>query len=128
MKTEKPKTERMRHSRKYIEGNLGKDRSFFFRGPDNKLNLKAHNLYLFLQLADGVDEDTWLFHLRRGEYSSWLRAEVKDQELADEVQRVEHDAAASAADSRAAIRAAIEKRYTLPADKPSGIIDEESAA
>src|SRR5207248_3325375 len=54
--TEPPKSERKRHSRKYAEGNLGADRSFYFRGPEGKLHLKAHNLVLFLQMADGVDD------------------------------------------------------------------------
>lgn len=32
--------ERQRHTRKYAEGELPPDRSFYFRGPDNKLNLR----------------------------------------------------------------------------------------
>ena len=35
------RSERQRHSRKYAEGNLGPERSFHFRGPDEKLNLRA---------------------------------------------------------------------------------------
>ena len=122
---EPTRTERTRHSRKYMEGNLGKDRAFYFRGPQYKLNLKAHNLQLFLHIADGVDDATWTFHLRRGDYSTWLRAQVKDDGLADEVDRVERDPALTAAGSRAAVRAAVEQRYTLPADKASGIVDED---
>jgi hypothetical protein len=125
VQVEPTKTEKTRHSRKYMEGNLGRDRAFYFRGAEGKLNLKAHNLQLFLHLADGVDDDTWLFHLRTGDYSSWLRAQVKDSDLADEIHRIEHDEALSAPESRAAIRAAVEKRYTLPADKASGIIDSD---
>lgn len=122
IKTEKPKTERTRHSRKYIEGNLGQSRSFYFRGRDGKLNLKAHNLLLFVQMAEGVDDDTWLFHLHNGDIANWMRLEVKAGELAEEVASIAegpHDAIGS----RVAVRAAIEKRYTLPADKPSGVID-----
>lgn len=120
--TEKPKLERTRHSRKYTEGNLGRDRSFYFRGPDNKLKLKAHNLHIFLDLAEGVDAETWLFHLRRGEYSAWLREQVKDKDLANAIAAVELDLSLSADDSRRAIRDAVEKRYTLPADNPSGML------
>ncbi len=120
VQTELPKTERTRHSRKYMEGNLGKQRSFYFRGPEGKLNLKAHNLQLFVHLADGVDDETWRFHLTRNDYSKWVRAEVKDGELADELEQIER----STEPTREAIRVAIEKRYTLPSDKPSGIIDE----
>jgi hypothetical protein len=120
--SEPPKSERKRHSRKYSEGNLGPDRSFYFRGPEGRLNLKAHNLVLFLQMADGVDDETWEFHRTHGDYSRWLRDQVKDPALAEEVAAVEEEAADPKA-SRAAVRAAIEKRYTLPADKPSGVID-----
>jgi HAD superfamily hydrolase (TIGR01484 family) len=122
---EPTKGERKRHSRKYMEGNLGEDRAFYFRGPEGKLNLKAHNLQLFVHLAAGVDDDTWTYHLGRGDYSRWLRAEVKDAELSDEIEAIERGAEADgdAGASRAAVRAAIEQRYTLPADKPSGLID-----
>ncbi len=54
--------------------------------------------------------------------------EIKDAALADDVAAVEHDANLSADDSRAAIRAAVDKRYTIPADKPSGIVAKASAA
>jgi HAD superfamily hydrolase (TIGR01484 family) len=122
IRTEPPKSERTRHSRKYTEGNLGQNRSFYFRGRDGKLNLKAQNLMVFLQIADGVDDDTWLFHLHNSDIASWLRMEVKDPALADEVKHIA-DANMEPIDSRAAVRIAIEKRYTLPADKPSGIVD-----
>jgi hydroxymethylpyrimidine pyrophosphatase-like HAD family hydrolase len=120
--TEPARTERTRHSRKYVEGNLGRH-SFHFRGPDKKLNLKASNLMLFLLLADGVDDDTWNFHLRNGEYSKWFRDSVKDPELADAAEHVERDNQLDAHGSRAVIRAAIEKRYTMPADEASGLVD-----
>jgi HAD superfamily hydrolase (TIGR01484 family) len=121
--TERPKTERTRHSRKYTEGNLGPDRSFYFRGPQGKLHLKASNLFLFLQMAEGVDDDTWEFHRRKQDYSRWFQKQIKDTELAEAVATIESDTSLSAQDSRAATRAAIESRYTLPADKPSGVID-----
>jgi len=125
--TEPPHTERTRHSRKYIEGNLGSDRAFYFRGRDGKLKLKAHNLLLFLHIADGVDDDTWTYHLQRKDYSRWLRVEVKDRELADAIAVVETDRSLSPEASRARIREAVEARYTLPADKPSGLIDPPAA-
>src|SRR5207245_493246 len=60
------KTERRRHSRKYAEGELPPDRSFYFRGAEGKLKLRAQNLILFLQMADGIDDETWTYHLRQG--------------------------------------------------------------
>ncbi|HEY5945658.1 MAG TPA: HAD-IIB family hydrolase [Kofleriaceae bacterium] len=123
VQTEPCRTERSRHSRKYVEGNLG-PHSFYFRGRDKRLNLKASNLMLFVLLADGVDDDTWNFHLRNGEYSKWFRENVKDPELAEQAEYVERNGALDAHTSRAVIRGAIEKRYTLPADEPSGVIDD----
>jgi hydroxymethylpyrimidine pyrophosphatase-like HAD family hydrolase len=110
-----PRAERRRHLRKYAEGELGPDISFYFRGPEGTLRLRAHNLKMFVQLAEGVDENTWLYHLRRGEYSRWFREVIKDADLAAETEPIERMAAASARDTRALIRAAIEKRYTAPA-------------
>ncbi len=110
------RSERRRHSRKYAEGNLGPDRSFHFRGPEGKLNLRAQNLNLFLQIADGVDDDTWMHHLSQGDYSEWFRSKIKDDELAAEAEEIETQSDLSPADSRAAIRAAVERRYTLPAE------------
>jgi HAD superfamily hydrolase (TIGR01484 family) len=111
-------TERRRHRRKYAAGELPPDRSFYFRGPEGKLNLRAQNLFLFVQLAEGVDDATWMHHLCRREYSRWFREGIKDEALADEAARVEQLANVSPAQSRALIKAAVEKRYTLPASAP----------
>jgi HAD superfamily hydrolase (TIGR01484 family) len=107
-------TQRRRHSRKYAEGDLGPDRSFYFRGPEEKLNLRAQNLIVFLQMAEGVDDETWLFHLHRGEYSHWFREKIKDPLLGDDAAAIELQMPGSAVESRAAIKALVEKHYTLP--------------
>ena len=122
-----PKHERTRHSRKYVEGNVGSARSFYFRGPEAKLNLKAHNLLMFVQLGDGVDDDTWEFHRKNGDYSRWFRDEIKDDQLAAEAEAIERGAQ-TPTESRAQLRAAVDKRYTLPADKPTGIVDDAANA
>jgi HAD superfamily hydrolase (TIGR01484 family) len=109
------RTERIRHVRKYAEGQLPPERSFWFRGPKGNLNLRAQNLILFLQLADGVDDETWLYHLREGDYSRWFRDCIKDEDLAGEAERVEQLTGITPRQSRDLIRAATEKRYTLPA-------------
>jgi hypothetical protein len=59
------RAERIRHQRKYAEGDL-RWHSFYFRGPEGRQNLKAQNLTIFCQIAEGIDEETWLYHLRRG--------------------------------------------------------------
>ncbi len=105
--------DRRRHRRKYAEGKLGEDTSFYFTGPEGKLKLRAHNLILFLDLADGVDAETWAWHRERGDYSAWLRDSVKDEDLAGEVAAIEADGSEPDT-ARAAIRAAVEQRYTAP--------------
>jgi hypothetical protein len=107
--------ERRRHRRKYAEGELPPERSFYFRGPEGKLNLRAQNLIMFRQLADGVDDETWLHHLRNGDYSHWMETAIKDRSLAQVVHEVEDMPDVSAHDSRQRVASAIEERYTLPA-------------
>jgi len=78
------------------------------------MNLRAQNLAVFCELATGVDDDTWLYHLRRGDYSAWLARTIKDPDLADEVAVMEQAAQLTPADSRRLIREAIDRRYMLP--------------
>jgi hydroxymethylpyrimidine pyrophosphatase-like HAD family hydrolase len=111
----KPKQSRQRHTRKYAEGDMGPDKSFYFRGPENSMNLRAHNLMIFSQIAEGLDDTTWVHHLRAGDYSRWFRERIHDEELAEEAAKVEEDQALDPAQSRTRIREAIARRYTAPA-------------
>jgi hydroxymethylpyrimidine pyrophosphatase-like HAD family hydrolase len=104
---------RQRHQRKYAEGELGENKSFWFRGPEGKLNLRAQNLTLFMQIADGLDAATWDWHRRRGDYSRWVEEVIKDQDLAGEIAEIETGLSA-ADEARRLVRDAIECRYTLP--------------
>jgi hydroxymethylpyrimidine pyrophosphatase-like HAD family hydrolase len=114
-----PIREHKRHTRKYVEGRLSDERSFYFRGPDAKLNLRASNLMAFLELAEGVDAETWLHHLRRGDYSSWFDGVIGDADLAREARAVEADGR-DAETTKRAIGDAIRRRYTGHAsDRPS---------
>ena len=53
------RSERRRH-RRMPEGELPPDRSFYFQ-QDGRLKPPHQNLILFMQLADGVDDETWLY-------------------------------------------------------------------
>ncbi|MGR4863804.1 HAD-IIB family hydrolase [Caulobacter sp. LARHSG274] len=112
IKVDRPKREHQRHTRKYAHGELGEDKSFYFRGPDGALNLRAHNLTIFLQMADGVDEATWLYHLHRGDYGRWFREVIKDEDLAGHADRIQDDRDPAA--TRRQMRQIIERRYTAP--------------
>jgi hydroxymethylpyrimidine pyrophosphatase-like HAD family hydrolase len=107
--------ERRRHRRKYAAGELDQDRSFYFRGPNDSVRLRAQNLAIFLQIADGIDDETWLHHLRQHDYSDWLRTAIKNPEIAQEVEQVESAEDPDPGATREAIRKLIEKTYTLPA-------------
>jgi hydroxymethylpyrimidine pyrophosphatase-like HAD family hydrolase len=109
------KGERKRHHRKYAIGELSPDLSFYFRGPKGKLNLRAQNLSIFVQSAEGVDDETWLYHLRRGDYSRWFRDVIKDDELAQAAREIETTPQPSAQETRQLVRRHITERYSAPA-------------
>jgi HAD superfamily hydrolase (TIGR01484 family) len=115
LKVEPAKAELLRHRRKYAAGELGADKSFYFRGPEGKLNLRAQNMKMFAQMAEGVDEETWAHHLRNADYSRWLRESVKDKEIADEVAGIERNRALAPSESRNQIIEVIRRHYTAPA-------------
>jgi hypothetical protein len=104
--------EHRRHLRKYAEGELPPDRSFYFRGPRGALNLRAANLKRFCELAEGVDDGTWRYHLGRGDYSAWMRDTIKDEELAEEISALETNSP-YAADSRRLVLEAVRRRYAV---------------
>jgi hypothetical protein len=70
---------------------------------------------MFLQLADGIDDETWLYHLIRGDYSRWFREAIKDEEMADEVAQYEKEGKLNPREGRVKIRGAVERRYSAPA-------------
>jgi hydroxymethylpyrimidine pyrophosphatase-like HAD family hydrolase/energy-coupling factor transporter ATP-binding protein EcfA2 len=101
-----------RHVRKYTEGELPPERSFFFRGPTGALNLRAANLVRFAELAEGIDEATWAHHLAAREYSTWVRQMIKDPELADEIAAIE-TAGAPPDESRRRVLERVRARYAV---------------
>jgi hypothetical protein len=70
---------------------------------------------MFMQIAEGVDDGTWLHHLRAGDYSKWFREYIKDPELADEIADIERHGDSDAKGSREQVRSAIDRRYTAAA-------------
>lgn len=110
------KAERRRHQRKYAAGELIYEEHFVFRGPNETLNLRAQNLIVFLQMAEGIDDETWTWHLERGDYTNWFRHVIKDDDLADAAEKIAATKKLPPARSREKIRDEVEKRYTLPAN------------
>ncbi len=108
----KRRVQHRRHVRKYTEGELPPDRSFYFRGPAGALNLRAANLVRFVELAEGVDEPTWAWHLGQHDYSTWARQQIKDDDLAGALAAVE-TANLPPAESRRRALDEIRARYTV---------------
>ena len=113
MQPQPSRAHRIRHHRKYAEGNV-REHSFYFRGPESRHNIKAHNLAIFVQIAAGIDESTWLFHLRRHDYSRWFREVIKDSELAGQSERIENRTDLSSQQARELLLELLSARYTLP--------------
>jgi hypothetical protein len=107
-------TTHRRHVRKYIVGELAEEESFYFRGPEEKLNLRAPNLLRFSELAEGVDDVTWHYHLGRGEISSWMRDAINDDDLADAIAEIErHATPENAAETKKEVIEAVRQRYAV---------------
>ncbi|RKR84737.1 hypothetical protein BDD43_4988 [Mucilaginibacter gracilis] len=113
IKSSEPGQFLMRHKRKYASGDMYSN-SFYFTGPSNHLNLKANNLMMFIQMAAGIDDETWLYHLHRHDYSKWFRNSVKDPKLSLRSEAIENNEPNPAL-SRREIFSLILNRYTLPA-------------
>jgi hypothetical protein len=69
---------------------------------------------IFIQIAEGVDDDTWMYHLNKKEYSNWFRNAVHDDELADNTEKIE-EREADAEKSKKEILTLIREKYTGPA-------------
>ncbi|MGH8719988.1 MAG: HAD-IIB family hydrolase [Burkholderiales bacterium] len=111
IRTTPPQVERKRHHRKYMEGELAPENSFYFTGPEKKLNLRAQNLTIFMQLADGLDDETWDYHFKQGDYAKWFRETLKDDDLASEIEEARE---LPPRDARALVKNRIKERYTAP--------------
>src|SRR5206468_3698766 len=109
------------------------DRSFYFRGPAGALNLRASNLVRFVELAEGVDEPTWAWHLGQHDYSTWARQQIKDEDLAGALAAVETADLPPAESRRRALdeprrsRARLgHPRLRAPAHFGGGLVDAEA--
>jgi len=99
-----------RHKKKYAQGEMGEN-SFVFRGEDGRLHLVANNLLMFLRIAEGIDIDTWVYHLKRKDFMKWFRDTVHDEELASEAEAAE--GMGDVAAGRRRVLDFIGQRYTM---------------
>jgi hypothetical protein len=100
-----------RHRHGYLDGDMDPEHRFYFRGPKRELNLAAQNLRIFIQLGEGVDDETWLHHLRQGDYADWFRGVIKDDDLAATAERIASNGDLTAEGSRNELFDLIRKKY-----------------
>ncbi|HEY3391124.1 MAG TPA: HAD-IIB family hydrolase, partial [Lacipirellulaceae bacterium] len=105
------RSEHQRHRHGYLDGDMDAEHRFYFRGPKGELNLGAQNLRIFMQLGEGVDDETWLHHLRQGDYGRWFRDIIKDEDLAAAADRISHNGDVSPKESRRELFDVIRKKY-----------------
>lgn len=103
--------EHQRHRHGYLDGDMDPEHRFYFRGPKGELNLAAQNLRVFMQLGEGVDDKTWDFHLREGDYARWFREIIKDEELAARAEKLSTNGNLPPAESRERLFEYIRQRY-----------------
>lgn len=89
IETKKPKHLNKRHIGKYATGDM-KYNAFIFTGPKNKTHLRATNALLFAHMAEGIDDETWDYHLKRHDYSKWFANSLHDDKLAEMAKEVEN--------------------------------------
>ncbi len=115
LRQEPPRQAHHRHKGKYATGDVGEERSFYFRGPKRDINLRARNLVEFLRLGDEVGDAVWEHHLKAGDYSAWFRNVIRDDVLARQASDAEQDPSLSPTASRRQIKQAVTRRYHVQA-------------
>ena len=110
--------EHRRHHRKYAEGDMGPERSFYFRGPDGATSLQAGSVAAFLELASSVSDESWMFHLERHDFSTWISGSIGAPDLAAEVAVVEGDNRLSPEKSKVSIRKLLDEYFAPPVYYP----------
>jgi hypothetical protein len=62
-------------------------------------------------VGEGVDDETWLHHLREGDYERWFRNVIKDELLAERAKKLRGNGKLSAEKSRKEIFEYIRQKY-----------------
>ncbi len=106
-----PRTEGQRHQHSYYEGDMDENLQFVFRGKNNQFSLNTGNLKEFIKTAQGIDDETWLYHLFRHDYSTWIRDIIQDDKLASEIEIIERTQDLSPEKSRQLIFEHINVRF-----------------
>jgi ABC-type dipeptide/oligopeptide/nickel transport system ATPase component len=113
LRSEAPRQVHNRHAGKYATGDVGEWHSFYFRGPDDSVNLRARNLAEFVSISRTLNDGIWNYHLQRGDYAEWFRHVIKDDVLTEEAQAARADTTLGIGEARSRLIDAIGRRYKI---------------
>lgn len=119
LRTYTGRTVRQERRRRNVEGELPPEKCFYFQGPAKALNLRAQNLTLFLQMADGIDDETWQHHLENGDFAKWFRNSLQDESLARAADKIASQPGLAPFETKQRLRAVVEQEYQIPAASTS---------
>jgi len=109
------RTGHVRHSHKYADVSLPKERRFYFRPTDGRNVPAAGTMHEFRTALGHLDSRALQYHLERGDFSRWLGDTVADMDLATQVAAWEDELEAHRAADLQRIRRqlirAVEERY-----------------
>ncbi len=115
------RTGHVRHSHKYADVSLPKERRFYFHSTDGHAVPAAGTMHEFRSVLGCLDSRVLQYHLERGDFSRWLGDTIADTDLAAQVAAWEDELAARRAADVQRIRRqlihAIEDRYAASSER-----------
>ena len=115
------RTGHVRHSHKYADVSLPKERRFYFHSTDGHAVPAAGTMHEFRSALGCLDSRSLQYHLERGDFSRWLGDTIADTDLAARVAAWEDELVARRAADVQRIRRqlihAIEDRYSASSER-----------
>ena len=108
------RTSHVRHRAKYLEVPLPAEHAFVFTSNGRQFGPRAHTLKEFVTLQTGLPAAAVEGHVRRGDFSRWIRDVFGDEPLAVQIRQVEKDfRQGRIANLPEALAAPIHNRYAM---------------
>jgi hypothetical protein len=104
-------TRHAHHARKYADTRLPDDKAFRFLDAGSPI--AVHNMIEFHQAIQSVPLASLRHHLNAGDFSRWVGEVLGDQQLAQELRKLERTTPAGATPDRTEILAHIEDHYLI---------------
>lgn len=100
----------VRHLHKYLMAPLPSGRQFYFRDEHGASYGQAASLWEFREALHTLPLTSLSFHLTRGDFESWLRAVIRDDDLAVRIHKLLH-AGLAGEELRVQLAEVVQERY-----------------